>query len=252
MDADRDELASQLLSTNWTALAAGDVAHVVRAYWKPVFRYLRTRLPDEATAEDVTQEFFLRFLDTDAVSRADRQKGRFRTFLFHSARQFLVDQYRRRSAARRGGQVAKVPVDEVLDLQAAGDEPQEAFDRQWFTSLLNRARKEVKRHYAERGTPQMYQAFHLYYYGSGGESGTWSHRRIAEALAVPVTQVNNWLHRARVLFAERIREAVGGYARTEEEALEEMRAVARFLEGHVYGGTPASTLGLPPPESEDE
>mgnify|MGYP001558288108 CR=1 FL=1 len=62
-----------------------------------------------------------------------------------------------------------------------------------------------------------------------------------------MTRVNNYLHRDRVLFATKIREAVAGHARSEDEAAEEMQAIARFLED----GTPASALGMLLPEGED-
>ncbi len=73
----------------------------IRAYWKPVFRFLRARGYDSHQAEDLTQEFFLRLVQGDWLHRADLQRGRFRTFLLAILTRFLADQGPARAPGRR-------------------------------------------------------------------------------------------------------------------------------------------------------
>ncbi|MBI4617067.1 MAG: sigma-70 family RNA polymerase sigma factor [Planctomycetes bacterium] len=237
-------------STNWTALRQGDVEHLVHAYWSPVHRFLKARLASSETAEDLTQEFFLHFLQKGLLARADPERGRFRGFLFTVARQFLVDHFRERGAARRGGGVAHAGLDAAQGVPAEGADPASEFDRQWFLSLLNRARLALKNHYAVRGRPEVYRAFRLFYFGDEGED-RWSQKRIAEELGEPVSQVNNHIHRARGVYAELVRNLVAEYSTGEEDFQEEMASVARFLEGGKYPGLPDSTAIQPRP-GEDE
>src|SRR5438552_4149470 len=61
------------------------------AYWKPVFCFLRARGYRLHEAEDLTQAFFLRFLERDWILKVDPQKGRFRTFLLTLLVRFVAD-----------------------------------------------------------------------------------------------------------------------------------------------------------------
>ncbi len=226
--------------TDWTRIRGGDFDFFVARYWNPVHRYLAARLPTREEAEDVTQELFLTFLEKDFLARADAGRGSFRNFLFHAARQFLVDWYRTRSAAKRGE-------DRQVSLEAVGssaggeaEEAPDAFDREWYVSLFNRARRAVKEHYAALGHEEVYRAFRLFHFGDGsGEE--WPQKRIAETLGVNLQSVKNWVHRAKDVFSREIRKAVTEYARSDEEVESELADLGRFLEKHRLLGPPSSS-----------
>lgn len=232
--------------TSWSALQRGDVDYVARRFWDPIHRYLRGHLPRPEEAEDATQEFFLRFLQKSTVERLDPSRGSCRTFMFHLARQFLIAQYRARSRQKR--RLVALDPDAV---EAAGSDelgPAEEFDRQWFLSLIDRARRAVKAACLGRDNPQAYETFRLFYFGKGGP-GAWTQKRIAAELGVPATQVNNYLHRTRKAFAVALREAVQEYCRP-EDVDGEMRALAGFLEAHKLRGPPPSTFLVEPSSGE--
>ena len=227
-------------STNWSALGRGDVDFLIRSYWKPIFRFLRSRLPDEDDAEEAVQEFFLRFLERDILSRLDRDRGRFRTFLYHLARQFLIDLYRSRGAAKRGGDREKFSLENLTPADASSTDPRKEFDRQWFLELLEEARESVKKRLMEEGKPEQYRAFRLYYFG-GAEPGRWTHDRIAEEVGLSPGQVNDGLHRTRRLYADAIRSLVADYS-TPGEVEAEMRDLGQFLAENRLPGSPASAV----------
>jgi RNA polymerase sigma-70 factor (ECF subfamily) len=154
---DLDQRLSHI-STLWTllgeanqqgaaALAARQV--LMRRYCGAVYRYLYSAVRDPNVADDLTQEFALRFLQ-GRFRQADPAHGRFRNYvktaLFH-----LVNDYRK----RQGRQPRAVPLqsDEAI---SAPDEPaaaEQAFRESWRQELLARAWKALEQLQAETGQP---------------------------------------------------------------------------------------------------
>src|SRR5262245_54823363 len=103
--------SGQFPTTAWRFIeVAQDASHpdhahamngFIEAYWRPVFVFLRARGLPLHRAEDVTQEFFLQFLQRDWLQKADRERGRFRNFLLRLLVWFVADQGPKRSPAQR-------------------------------------------------------------------------------------------------------------------------------------------------------
>src|SRR5437773_10289197 len=78
-------------TTNWSSvLAAGATAspkaaealeNLCRVYWYPLYAYVRRQGHDAHEAQDLTQAFFARLVEKEYVSRARRERGRFRSYL---------------------------------------------------------------------------------------------------------------------------------------------------------------------------
>src|SRR5215475_9112450 len=87
-------------TTRWSVvLAAGQTETpetrgaketLCRAYWYPLYAYVRRRGHDEHSAKDLTQEFFARLLARNDFARLDRERGKFRAFLLASMNHFLA------------------------------------------------------------------------------------------------------------------------------------------------------------------
>ena len=209
--------------TQWTKIRSGDADYLVSRYWDPVHRFLRSRLPKGAPAEDLTQDLFLRFIQKNIADRADPEKGSFRNFLFHIARQFLYDTLRKRKNILDAAATL-----ESFDADEEATDPKKVFEAEWYRELVHRARRRVKAFYLEKEQPERYLAFRLFYFGSE-EAGHWNQNRISEELKVPVHQVNNYVARARQRYAEEIRALVSEYC-AEEKAVElELEHLTSFL-----------------------
>src|SRR5436309_12649851 len=99
-------------TTHWSiVLAAGEAPATIarealqklcRTYWYPLYAYVRRQGRSPEDAQDLTQEFFARILEKNSLSRADRQRGRFRTFLLTSFQNFLAHERERARAQKRG------------------------------------------------------------------------------------------------------------------------------------------------------
>jgi len=118
----------QFTATHWSLVAqAGNDNTEVRAtamgklycaYWYPVYSFIRwRRRRGRHEAEDLAQAFFVHLVEAETVKNADREKGRFRTFLLFALEKFLVNDWKRQHRLKRGGQCQTISINEA---EAAG------------------------------------------------------------------------------------------------------------------------------------
>lgn len=114
-----------------------------RQYWQPVYAVARLAGNDVETAKDLTQGFFAKLLEHGWLASADRGKGRFRTFLVTALKRYMINEWHRDHAAKRGGFDETVPLDaalaERLGSTDSGLSPDAVFDRRWALALLDAA-----------------------------------------------------------------------------------------------------------------
>src|SRR5215813_967150 len=79
------------------------MATLCRAYWFPLYAYLRRRGKSPQDAQDLTQAFLLHMMEKDTLSRVHPEKGKFRSFLLASLQYFLADEHDKQHAQKRGG-----------------------------------------------------------------------------------------------------------------------------------------------------
>src|SRR5437762_1313424 len=113
-----------------------------QTYWYPIYVYVRRQGRSPEDAQDLTQEFFARLFQKNYLQSADREKGKFRSFLLTMLKRFLADQWDRATRQKRGGGKQFVSL-EAQDTEfryktePADDEtPETAFERRWAASLL--------------------------------------------------------------------------------------------------------------------
>jgi RNA polymerase sigma-70 factor (ECF subfamily) len=86
-----------------TETAREALSDFCEAYWPPLYTFLRLRGHASPEAQDLLQSFFVHLLEKNTLSRADKEKGRLRTFLLGSLQNFLVQRVR---SARRSNEAA--------------------------------------------------------------------------------------------------------------------------------------------------
>src|SRR4029434_11278572 len=111
-----------------------------RVYWYPLYCFARRRGLAPADAEDATQGFFARILESEMFAHADPTKGRLRTYLLTAFQRYLIDYDAQRFAQKRGGPQAVVSLDSAEEryLQEPEDHntPEKHFDQRWALTLL--------------------------------------------------------------------------------------------------------------------
>jgi len=138
---------------------------LVSKYWKPVFYFIRAKGYPLDRAEDLTQEFFLGFLERDWLRRVDRTRGRFRTFVLTILVRFLADQGPKRVRRQKRFEQQILPVSTLLSDQdrafepPVGGDPKSIFMQRWAMALVDHVRGEVRRQLAEEGHAVRYELF---------------------------------------------------------------------------------------------
>ena len=162
--------ARSFSATRWSVVlaAAGDaeeaLATLCRAYWYPLYAFLRRQGLASHDAEDVTQGFFAHLLSKDALAHVDRAKGRFRTFLLASLKHFLADERDRANAQKRGGGRAVISLDACEAEERYALEPRDElspdrlFDRRWAVAVIERALARLGAEYSTGGKGALFDA----------------------------------------------------------------------------------------------
>ena len=119
-------------------------------YWYPIYVYLRRRGFDRHEAKDLTQGFFFYLVRKNVVQAADPEKGRFRSFLLGSLKNFVSNEEGRQRALKRGGGAQLISLDEELAEGRYAHEPmdnrspEKLFDRRWALTVLDEAARRLQ------------------------------------------------------------------------------------------------------------
>jgi len=138
---------------------------MIGTYWKPVYCYLRRKGFDNEKAKDLAQGFFFEVvLGRDLVTRADRAKGKFRTFLLTALDRYIVDDHRGRAAMKRRPPEGLVDLENVdpanIPDHIGAATPDQAFTYAWATDLLDAVLAEVKAYFRDGGKAMHWDVFH--------------------------------------------------------------------------------------------
>ena len=149
---------------NGSPQAGQALAALCESYWFPLYAFVRRAGHSAEDAQDLTQEFFARLLAQDFLAKADRRKGKFRTFLLAALKHFLADQWDRARAQKRGGGKAVISFDSLdaetrYRLEPADDlTPERMFEKQWALSLLERVLSRLDAEMAANGKLELFEA----------------------------------------------------------------------------------------------
>jgi RNA polymerase sigma-70 factor (ECF subfamily) len=226
-------------TTRWSLIqtARNDPAHarpaleqLCRAYRPPVLAYVRRHGHGPAEAEDLTQEFFARFLERGWYASADPARGRFRALLLTALRRFLCDQRARALAEKRGGGV-RVDDDDVAAIADDGESPEQAFTRVWVGTVLGHAIARLQSEWVAAGKLEQFeQLAPLLVEGDDGDGL----RTLAAGSGLRGNTLAVRLHRMRQRLRQLVRlelvHTVGSREALEQE-LADLRGLARPASG---------------------
>jgi len=140
------------------------LARLCHIYWYPIYAFVRRRGYDPHEAQDLTQDFFVHVLEDEILKSVDPVKGKFRSFLLVSAKNFLAKAWNRQQAAKRGGRFIFVSWDAESAESSYQQEPfhdltpEKIFEQTWAAVLLNEVRKKLSLEYAAEGKGGLFEA----------------------------------------------------------------------------------------------
>ena len=230
------------LTTRWSrVILAGDAtvadAHealssLCRDYWRPLYHFARRKGHSPEDAQDFTQGFIAGLLAHNGIARADRERGRFRTFLISAFCHYLANQHRDRSAQKRGGENAMLSLDDAdagFAQQASdGVTPELEYERSWAMALLERVMGRLRDEYAGAGRLALFEKMQPHLSGAAGRPG---YARLGEELGMSEGAVTVAMHRMRRRYGELLREEIAATVATPEEVEDELRHLMNVVSG---------------------
>ncbi len=230
--------AARFLTTHWSVvLTASDPAspaaenalnRLCSAYWYPLYAWLRRRGQSQHDAQDLTQAFFVHLLDKERLRSTHPQKGKFRSFLLASLKNFLANEWDKTQALKRGAQFTFISVDEEMGesrfrLEPSHDDtPDKAFERTWALTLLESVLAQVKKEYAGAKKSELFDALQGYL---SGDKGTVPYTEMAARLNLTEAALKMSVLRLRRRFGELLREEIAHTVSSPEEIDGEIRAL---------------------------
>lgn len=201
-------------------------------YWTPVFLYIRQRGHDAESARDLTQSFFTSALENGWIGQAQRERGKFRSFLLVSVRHFLANEWDRSVTQKRGGGKPLVSLDaETLhasEERACAEDltPEIIFDRQCALALLESAFSKIEQEYAAKGQDQLFE--HLKPFLSADQD-RGAYEAIEASTQMSGGALRVAVHRLRQRYAELLREVIAQTVSSPAEIDEEIRYLLSSL-----------------------
>ena len=205
-------------STQWSlVLAAAErstpasenaLSSLCAAYWTPLYAYIRRLGYEVPEAQDMTQAFFTRLLEKNYLADVKREKGKFRTFLLTSLNHFLANEWDRKQAQKRGGNVTIIP----LEMDSAEGyyrtdkadhlTPEKLFERRWALTMIDHALKRLEEEFTASGKARIFNSLKVFLTGADGEL---TYNQAANELGMSESAIKSAVHRLRRRFRELMR-----------------------------------------------
>jgi RNA polymerase sigma factor (sigma-70 family) len=237
----RGGAAAVFATTHWSVvLQAGDSRRdehsraldaLCRSYWYPLYAYIRRLGRSPHDAQDLTQSFFAYLLEKRLITKADPESGRFRSFLLGSLKNFMANEWRRQSAAKRGAvqtvsfdaqdaeeRYAVEPVDE--------SNPQSLYEQAWAVAVLDQAMSLLEAEYAAAGKQALFEQLAACLQGDRQDS---TYSGIGAKLSMSEGAVKVAVHRLRQRYRELLRASVANTVADPLEVDGELRHLMQVL-----------------------
>jgi RNA polymerase sigma-70 factor (ECF subfamily) len=222
-----------LLAAERGAAGSDDaIAKLCGDYWQPLYGYVRRCGESVHAAQDLTQEFFARLLDKNYLQTADRERGRFRSFLLGALKHFLANERKAARAQKRGGGQPVLSLDfqsaEAAYLAEPVDErtPDQVFAQQWAVLLLDRVLNRLEEEFSRAGKVPQFQQYRTILVAGDGQR---SYEAIAAELGMTEAAVKMSVHRLRKRYRALLREEIAQTVANPADVDEEMRELFAVL-----------------------
>jgi len=234
-------------STHWSVvLAAGRseaesemaeaaLAELCRGYWAPLYGFVRSRGHTVHDAQDLTQSFFAYVLEHKVYARANRQKGRFRSFLLASLKNFLADAADRERTLKRGGAHVFLPLHEeqakeaesLFQTHSGMSNEDRLFDRSWAEALVATALERLSADYKREDKEQLFKELRIFI--AGGADPVPTYAELTDRLGITKSTLRSHVTRLRARYREALRSEVRRTVDSAQQVDQELRELLHVL-----------------------
>lgn len=231
-------------TTHWSVVAASaldnDAAQAAltqlcQDYWPPLYSFVRRRGYTPEDAQDMVQGFFAYLLETKTHARAERARGKFRSFLLAALKHYLADTWDRERAHKRGGGYQVVLLDEeigAIEAMQANEsaltrlDEEQSYNRHWATSLVSHALERLRKESSVGAKERMFDRLKPFL---AGGVGLPAHEEVAAQLGMPVETLRSQLARFRARYRLFLREEVARTISPVDDVDEELSHLRNIL-----------------------
>lgn len=214
---------------------------LTRRYWPAIYAFIRSSGEDVHGAADLTQGFVCDvMLHRRLLQAADPERGRFRTLLLTSLRNYLTERHRARTRRKRspetgaGKRLLELDRDELRDMAISSDAtPESSFDAEWSAALVRRVVERVRQDCLTETLSAHWSVFEARVVKPMllGATPTPYHVLVDTLDLKDAGQAANMMITVKRRFARALYEEVGATVQSVEDVDEELKDLLRSLEG---------------------
>jgi RNA polymerase sigma-70 factor (ECF subfamily) len=209
-------------TTRWTRVSRAKadspegrraLADLCDAYYEPVAAFLRCESRDADAARELAHDFFAHMLAGGAIARAERERGRFRSYLLGAVKHFLSHHREAARRLKRGGGVENISLNDtdagglhpVADSSALP--PDAAFDRQWAVTVVARALEALRGECAAEGRLDFFERVKPWL---TGDAARGEQMALAASCGMSAGALKAAVHRLKRRFRQLLKAEVAG------------------------------------------
>jgi len=222
-----------LTAQGQSAAAQEALEKLCRTYWWPLYGFVRRNGYTPEEAQDLTQGFFALFLERRDLEAVRREKGRLRSYLLVSLKNFLGKARRRDTALKRGEGRPLVSLDKLLARECADLEPADTlsadrvYERRWALTLLEQVLARLEEEYRVAGNDVLFAQLKELL---ADEPGRRSQADMANSLGMTENAVKQAFHRLRKRYRELLREEIAHTVAVPGDVEDELRHFIAVLQ----------------------
>jgi RNA polymerase sigma-70 factor (ECF subfamily) len=232
---------ARFCTTQWTVVlaAGGDGPQQAealdlfcRAYWYPIYAFIRRHGAGPDDARDLTQAFFAQLLEKEWLSAVERRDTRFSTLLLTIVKRFVATHRRDASTLKRGGGATVLSLDLAhaeawFGAEPTTDEtPEKTFARRWALAVMEAAHAQLKARTAAAGKAAHFAALSPYL---AREPQPGDYEALEATLGINANAIAAAVHRLRQQYRDALREELGAGSVPNSEVEADLRHLADAL-----------------------
>ena len=204
-----------------------------RTYWWPVYGFIRRQGYKPEEAQDLTQSFFARLLERRDLETVKRERGRLRSYLLASIKNFLSKARHREMTIKRGEGRPLISLEDLLARERADQEPahklsaDRIYERRWALTLLEQVLVRLGAEYEAAGKLPLFDRLKELL---AGESGQPSQAKIAGELQMTENAVKQAFHRLRYRYRQLLHEEIAHTVAAQDDVEDELRHFMAVLQ----------------------
>jgi len=234
--------AAAFTTTHWSVVLAAQgesteakaaLEKLCRTYWWPLYGFVRRQGYKPEEAQDLTQAFFARLLERRDLETVRQERGRLRSYLLASIKNFLSEARHREMTVKRGEGRPLISLEDLLARERADQEPahrlsaDRIYERRWALTLLEQVLVRLRAEYEAAGKLPLFDRLKELL---ARESGQPSQAEIAAELQMTENAVKQAFHRLRYRYRQLLQEEIAHTVAAQEDVEDELRHFIAVLQ----------------------